>query len=180
MTMSSNDPSKPLAEILAANWVRTQPTLLAYLCSALSDLSTAEDVAQEVAVAATRQFTEEQAEKPFTPWVMGIARNQVALYYRKQYRDKLKFDSEVLAQIEEAVIENESEIATRRSLLERCISKLNPKARRLVEFRYSAGLRTSEIADRVGTSSNTVSVTMSRIRKALTDCVSKQMNGGVE
>lgn len=177
--MTPSDPSMPLAEILASNWVRTQPTLLAYLCSALSDLSVAEDVAQEVAVAATRQFTQEQAEKPFTPWVMGIARNQVALYYRKQYRDKLKFDSEVLAQIEQVVIDSEPEIAKRRSLLEKCISKLNPKARRLVEFRYSAGLRTKDIADRLGTSRNTVSVTMSRIRKALSDCVAKQMNGGL-
>ena len=125
--MSSYDPSKPLAEILAASWVRTQPMLMAYLCSALSDLSIAEDVAQEVAVAATRQFTHEQAQKPFTPWVMGIARNQVALHYRKHYRDKLKFDSEVLAQIEEVAVEKEHELAKRRSLLERCISKLNPK-----------------------------------------------------
>ncbi|MEM9110876.1 MAG: sigma-70 family RNA polymerase sigma factor [Planctomycetota bacterium] len=176
--MPSNDPTKPLAEVLAANWVRTQPTLLAYLCSALSDLSLAEDVAQEVAVAATRQFTQEQADKPFTPWVMGIARRQVALYYRKHYRDRLKFDSDVLAQIEDVFVENEQEIAQRRSILDQCIAELNPKARRLIEFRYAAGLKTREIAERVGTTSNTVAVTMSRIRKALTDCVSRQMDGG--
>ncbi len=178
--MSATDLSKPLPEILAANWVRVQPTLLAYLCSALSDLSIAEDAAQEVAVAATRQFTAEQAAKPFTPWVMGIARKKVALYYRKHYRDKLKFDSDVLAQIEEVFVENEQELSLRRSALQQCISKLNPKARRLIEFRYAAGLRTKEIAERVGTTSNTVAVTMSRIRKVLTDCVSKQMNGGAQ
>ena len=75
-------------------------------------------------------------------------------------------------------VENEQEIAQRRSILDQCIAKLNPKARRLIEFRYAAGLGTQEIAERVGTTRNTVAVTMSRIRKALTDCVAKQMNGG--
>lgn len=163
------------SERLATNWVKTQPILLAYLCAAVSDLSVAEDIAQEVAVATTRQYTDEQAERPFTPWVLGIARNQVLLHLRKKYRNRLIFDTDVLGQIEQAVCRAEPEAINRRTALATCLKKLSPKARRLIELRYESGVEPKQIAQALGSSVGSINVTLCRIRKALGECVNRRL-----
>lgn len=167
-----------LSEELAARWVRAQPILTAYLTSMVGDLSIAEDIAQEVAVAATRQYDRAQHDRPFMPWVFGIARNQVAMHLRTKYRQHVLFDSAVVDEIEAAFVRVSPEVSDRRSALAECLEQLSPKARQLVELRYTQGTKPQQIAAKLGTTANTVSVSLSRIRKTLGDCVSRRLARG--
>ena len=173
--MKAPDRDPVLSEELAAQWVRAQLILTAYLTSMVGDLSIAEDIAQEVAVAATRQYDREQHDRPFMPWVFGIARNQVALHLRKKYRQHVLFDSAVVDEIEAAFERVSPEAADRRSALAECMEQLSPKARQLVELRYTQGSKPQQIATKLGTTANTVSVSLSRIRKTLGDCISRRL-----
>ncbi len=179
-TPPPDNPPPVLSEELAARWVRAQPILTAYLTSMVGDLSIAEDIAQEVAVAATRQYTAEQHERPFMPWVFGIARNQLALHLRKKYKQAVTFDSDVVDEIEAAFARVSTEVSDRRSALAECVKLLSPKAQRLIELRYSQGSKPSQIATKLGTTANTVSVSLSRIRKTLGDCISRRIAGSVK
>lgn len=174
MPASPRDPV--LSEELAARWVRAQPILTAYLTSMVGDLSIAEDIAQEVAVAATRQYDRAQHDRPFMPWVFGIARNQVALHLRKKYRQPVLFDSDVVDEIEAAFVRVTPEAADRRGALAECLEQLSPKARRLVELRYTQGTKPQQIATQTGTTANTVCVALSRIRKTLGDCIGRRLS----
>lgn len=169
-----------LSEELAARWVRAQPILTAYLTSMVGDLSIAEDIAQEVAIAATRQYTLGQHERPFMPWVFGIARNQVSLHLRKKYKQHVMFDSDVVEEIEAAFSRVSPEVSDRRGALAECLKQLSPKARRLIELRYTQGTKPRQIATKLGTTANTVSVSLSRIRKTLGECISRRIAGGAK
>ena len=52
-----------LSAELAARWVRAQPMLTAYTVSMVGDFSIAEDIVQEIAVAATRRSEERRVGK---------------------------------------------------------------------------------------------------------------------
>lgn len=167
-----------LSEALAAQWVRAQPVLTAYITSLVGDLSIAEDIAQEVAVAATRQYSAEQHARPFMPWVFGIARNQIALHLRKKYRQEVVFDTDIVDQVQDAFLRAAPHATDRRSALAECLKRLSPKARQMIEMRYTQGVKPREIAELTGTTPNTVSVALSRIRKTLGDCIDRRITKG--
>lgn len=167
-----------LSEALAAQWVRSQPVLTAYVSSMVGDLSIAEDIVQEVAIAATRQYSAEQDARPFMPWVFGIARNQIALHLRKKYRREVIFDTDIVDQVQDAFLRAAPHVTDRRSALAECLKRLSPKARQMVELRYIQGVKPRQIAEQVGTTPNTVSVALSRIRKTLGNCIDRHLARG--
>lgn len=174
--MTETNPSPSIPELLAYRWTKAQPLLTAYVGSLVADFSIAEDIVQEVAVAVARQFDVVQAQRPFMPWVFGIARNQMKMHLREKYRRVVVFNSEALDQVEAAYLGVEQEAGERREALRFCTEKLNHKARQLVECRYASGLGPAEIADRVGTTPNTVSVALARIRRHLADCILRYLS----
>lgn len=60
-------------DLLARSWVRAQPSVLAFLVASTPQLSDAEDLLQEVAAQAARQFDKYDPDRPFLPWALGIA-----------------------------------------------------------------------------------------------------------
>ncbi|MFI4860639.1 MAG: sigma-70 family RNA polymerase sigma factor [Phycisphaerales bacterium JB063] len=178
MDLTQHPHSAALSEALAAQWVRAQPVLTAYITSMVGDLSIAEDIAQEVAVAATRQYTQAQHDRPFMPWVFGIARNQVALHLRKKYNQPVMFDTDIVDQVQDAFLRVASDVTDRRSALAECLKRLSPKAYELIELRYTQGVKPRQIAEQTGTSANTVSVALCRIRKTLGDCIDRRLAKG--
>ncbi|MFK7789806.1 MAG: sigma-70 family RNA polymerase sigma factor, partial [Phycisphaeraceae bacterium] len=58
--------------------------------------------------------------------------------------------------------------------LRQCMDKLSDKAHSLVELRYMQGLKPLAIAQQIGSSANTVSNALSRVRETLRDCIKRQ------
>ena len=58
------------------------------------------------------------------------------------------------------------------------MGKLSSKGRSLIELRYSQDLKPAEIARQIGTSPNTVSNALSRVREKLRDCVKRRQQSG--
>lgn len=59
-----------------------------------------------------------------------------------------------------------------------CVGKLAPQARRTIELRYQQAFRPPEIARRMGWTVNAVNVALARARRALRDCVERQLARG--
>jgi len=164
-----------LTEELAVRWTRAQPVVLSFIRSVIRDFNDAEDVLQEVAAGAARNYAKSDRSGPFLSWAMGIARHKVADYQRKYYREKLIFNTEVLDHIAEAYGSVSDEINDRRQALEYCTGLLQPRGQQMLELRYTHDMSPQQVGDRVGMSGNAVAVSLHRIRKALSACVRKRL-----
>jgi RNA polymerase sigma-70 factor (ECF subfamily) len=152
-------------------WTLAQPVVSAFVASLVREIRDRDDVLQEVAVAVMDSFASYDRGRPFVSWVLGIARNQVHLHYRRKRRDRLVFDAEAIDQLERAFVEVQPRDVRMLDYLEECVHSLKGRARELCELRYERELKPAAIAPRVGMSSNGVAKALQRIREQLRDCV---------
>ena len=67
----------------------------------------------------------------------------------------------------------------RRRAIDLCLKKASPAAEKLLKLRYLEDLKPAEIAKRLNTTANSVSVRLSRARDALKECLEKRLEGGL-
>ncbi|MFI4861444.1 MAG: sigma-70 family RNA polymerase sigma factor [Phycisphaerales bacterium JB063] len=162
----------------ASRWVVVQPSVGAYIRSAVRDAQHAEDVLQEVARGAIEQFTTYDRSRPFLNWVMGIARYRILNYYRSQRGDKLVFDESVLRMIERGHIDVAPTVNERKQALNECMRRLDGRAREALSRRYDAGMAVRQIAERFETTPNAISRLLYRARLALKECIESRLSHG--
>jgi RNA polymerase sigma-70 factor (ECF subfamily) len=165
---------------LAADWERARTAVFAQLLAGIGSFHDAEDVLQEVAVSVAKNYGNYDSSRPFIAWALGIARNHMLMYFRRYQRSRLVFNDELLASIGQQIeIMAENNPDHRHEALHHCINKLDDRRRRLIEMRYSSGMRLAEIADALGKSIAAVKGSLHRVRKVLEDCVSLGVSRGL-
>ena len=80
-------------------WTLAQPVVSAFVTSIVRDFSARDDVLQDVAVAVIESFDRYDRQRPFVAWALGIAQNQVRLYFRRCRRDQFVFSDSVIESI---------------------------------------------------------------------------------
>lgn len=165
-----NDRSSEFAKL----WTSVLPQVSAFVGSLVFDANERDDVLQDTAVAAMQGFAQFDASKPFSPWAIGIARNQVRLYLRRKTKTPLPFDDEALSALVQAFsVKPSAEENRRLARLQSCIEKLDPQTRALCEYRYVHDLRPRHIAEKLKMKPNAVSKALQRIRESLRICIEK-------
>jgi RNA polymerase sigma-70 factor (ECF subfamily) len=167
-----------LMEELARLWVRAQPVVSAYVAANVADAHHADDLVQEVAQVVAQRFAEYDAARPFTPWVLGIARNRVLKYYRARSRDRLVLSEAALERLADSIAKTDVNAEDRREALRVCLDGVKGKQRQLIESRYREGHAVADIATRMGTSASSVSVMLFRARRALLECIQARLAAG--
>ncbi len=174
----SNAPTDPDAQAaqergqLAADWEHARAAVFAQLLAGIGSFHDAEDVLQEVAVSVAKNYGTYDPQRPFVAWALGIARNHMLMYFRKNQRDKLVFNEHLLGIIGrhlESIVDEPADL--RREALHKCLHQLDPPRRRLVEMRYASGLSVMEIADSLDKSVAAIKGSLHRVRKILERCV---------
>lgn len=155
-------------------WTLAQPVVSAYIVSVVRDFAARDDVLQETAVAVLESFGRYDPDRPFVAWALGIAQNQVRLYFRRVQRDRLVFDEEVLVQLATAFEEIPVEEHRALGRLRGCLGQLEGRARELCELRYGRDLKPAAIAEALGMSANTVAKALQRIRDQLRSCIERK------
>jgi RNA polymerase sigma factor (sigma-70 family) len=69
----------------------------------------------------------------------------------------------------------ESEISSMHTALENCIERVEGRPRKLLEMRYVREMTPRKIAATTGMNSNAVSVMLHRVRRALRECIERQL-----
>ena len=96
---------------------------------------------------------------------------------RKKFAtSKVVFNQEVLDVIAQTRGEMEEELDHRHGALSRCLQKLNDRDRRMILTRYESGKNVSAAAQACGRSIQGAYKALTRIRKALFDCVSFEVS----
>lgn len=135
----------------------------------------ADDLAQEVFIAAHKQITSFGGEAAFGAWLRGIARNLGKMQWRTHMR-RTRREADALGEfIEEmagaAIPEDRMEVAEQVDALGRCLEGLSEKMRQLVDWRYKQGLSSIEIAELIDGKPSSVRVSLVRLHDKLRTCL---------
>ena len=138
----------------------------------------ADDIAQDVFIAAYENLNRFDEQRSLRAWLIGIAKNKVKLYLRSQARRQnremalfqrqiqtwkaQKLDTELLADTSE------------QDSLNRCLEKLAPESRLLIERHYFDGETLESIASESNRSGGSLRMMLMRIRKVLAKCIRGQ------
>ena len=160
-------------------WTLAQPVVSAFVTSVVRDFKDRDDVLQEIAVAAIESFDAYNPERPFVPWVMGVARNQIGLYLRHRRRDRLVFDEETVSCLATAFSEISSQERHKLDALSECLKLLEGRASELCQLRYHDDLKPAGIAEKLGMAPNAVAKALQRIRDQLRDCINRKTAEGL-
>lgn len=157
-------------------FVRHQPRIKGFILALLPDFAAAEDVLQETFLVVRQKAGEFEPGTNFLAWALRIARFQVMKAQAARRRQEERFSDEVLeALADSAPLEPAVWDERRLALLPGCLERLAPQARRMVELCYRDEHGPREIARRLDWTPAAVSVALSRARKALRECIERQL-----
>lgn len=167
-------------EKLTLYWTAAQRAVSAFLRTLLPDPDQCQDVLQQVAVVVVRKFHEFDRSRSFNAWVIGIAKQEVLAFRRRQHTDRLVFSDAMVERIAETyqcvLADKVSDVA---DALEHCVQKLAGRARTVIGLHYSEDMKTIEIAQRLQMEHGAVRMLLSRARTVLRECIERQLGGSV-
>ncbi len=152
-----------------------QSAVFGYIMSICHDHARAQDILQETNITLWRKAEDFEAGTNFTAWACRTAYFHVLNSRRKQSREQLVFEEDVLDFLAERQEERTLDSHDRISALRGCLKKLPQDQRQLVDRRYEPGASVQAIAENDGKSEGAVSQALYRIRAALQQCVEKQL-----
>lgn len=174
--MTSEDPSNPKVERL---FLQYAASVRGFVYGLVTDRATADDVFQEVFLATVRSSRDFRPDGNFLAWVRGIARNKVLEHYRGRRNQALPFDEQLLELLADAADQSDPQLEIRREALLRCLERLAPRAREIIDLRYAEKpLSPVQIAERIAWTTNAVSVALSRARAFLRECSQQSLLKG--
>lgn len=148
---------------------------MAFLRSVTPQLADAEDLLQDTARQIAARFDEYDKARPFGPWAMGIAKYKVMEWRRRQAKGALLLEEEAIAAIHFSYSERSADWQQVGRAIDQCLKTASPAAEELLRLRYLEELKPAAIAEKLGTTANSVSVRLSRARDALRDCLRKRL-----
>lgn len=140
--------------------------------------SDVEDVLQEVNAVLWQKADEFRPGSDFWGWASQIARYKAIHQVRKYSRERLIFDDELLDQMAELAERRLVELDCRHDALERCLQRLPPAQRQLIDLRYSGGHAMQTISELLGRPECSIRQTLYRIRASLLACIEGQLKMG--
>ena len=172
MSSSNHECSAEFVSLLT----RHQPDLWSYLITLMPGDPDTADVLQKTNLVL---WTKQQQFEPgtnFRAWAFAVARFEVLAHLKKNKRDGIVLlDDELLDRIAHEAPDALAPSELRLAALERCLDKLRPQDRSLIEHRYRSNLGLDDFAARAGRSVSALSVTLHRLRGSLRKCVQDQL-----
>ena len=146
---------------------RYWPMAIALCLGRISNVSEAEDIAQEGFVQAYRHLATLKDPNRFAGWLTRIIREKCVDHYRCSKKKRTVSLSVVDCESVAACRSNPGLTASQIKIIREKISKLPEKYRRVIIMRFMAGLSTQEISRQLNKRYGTVSVWFHRAYKIL-------------
>ncbi len=163
--------------------VRTHQRLVrAFLVRHVGDQQVADDLAQEVFVAAYRGLNRYRGTGSLSSWLLGIARNHVLMHYRSKPPSMVVSLDSVLEGIHLKTLESSEFDASveqqRVDALRSCIQSLEPGQREVVARFYYRSEGAEEIGRSIGKRAGAIRMLLMRIRRQLRTCIEGKLRVG--
>jgi RNA polymerase sigma-70 factor (ECF subfamily) len=156
--------------LLTAN----QKRIYGFIYAVMPNQSVSDDIMQETSLFMWEHFDDFHRGTNFAWWGIGVARNLVMRYYRKQKRDFLVFDSQTIENLigQSDVFESQEEQI---EALRRCFKRLQSRDQNILKMRYVDGHHVHEIAEKVNRTTSHLYRLLSRIHYSLLKCIKLQI-----
>ena len=149
--------------------------ILAFIRTMVADQTAVDDVYQETMLSAWRTLDRFDRDRPFGPWLRGIARNHALNHFRKSRRIPLPLEAEILQQIDRRI----DEVSNRPgdtwdekvAALEDCLEGLPDATRTMLDLHYRDALNTETIARRMDLTREAIKKRLQRTRSQLMQCL---------
>ena len=178
----SSDPTRSLEgghrrDAFARLFAKHDRWLYAYLVTLLGNTFDAEEVFQEVCVVLWREYEKFELGTDFVKWVAVIAHNQVRRFRRQRKHMGFQINEVVFDMLAADSVERADLFDNRREALRRCLTKLSPSDRSLVQQCYEEHkVNFKATALKLGRSENTVYKALNRIRRGLYECINRSLS----
>jgi RNA polymerase sigma-70 factor (ECF subfamily) len=159
-------------------FLKYEPDLRAFIGALVRNRQDAEDVYQETALVLWRKYEEYDPRRPFAAWAKGVAANKVLQCRTKSGRVPTPFAPETITVIVDALGRREprrSQWPTMLDALDKCADTLPEASRQMLGWRYRDGWSIRKIAERLASTPAAVSMSLSRVRARLKDCVEQDL-----
>jgi RNA polymerase sigma-70 factor (ECF subfamily) len=176
----STEKEREIREQMARCWMSAEPSVRAFIASAIRSSADREDILQQVALTVARRFDDYDATRPFLPWALWLTKSRIIDFYRTQHRRPTLLDNTLLQHLADHLIHQRDDGSSRLEALEHCMEKLPDRSRSLLHMRYHQALGIEQIAEAVHSPPVSVRVTLFRIREALADCIQRRLASEAE
>lgn len=171
---SGNRRNEEFVQLLTSEQFR----LHRYIYVLLGNTEAASNVLQDTNVALWRKADSFEMGTNFSAWARKVAYWEVQAYLRDRGRDRHVFGEKLVEQLAGLEEEEDPQELEVRVALRHCLQGVSKSNRELLRMRYEEGLTVSRLADEVGRTQSAVKVGLMRIRRALSDCIQRQMVDG--
>lgn len=154
---------------------QTERRLRAYLALQVPDRELVDEVAHQAYITAYQKLNEYQPGTNFYAWLRRIAQNHFRNECRRRNHGDLCSAEKLSLLIAPGPSPTEAE-ETRDQVaqLNRCLEKLSPDNRRLLDLRYRDCLEPTDIARQTGKGASAVRTILTRLRQSLVQCMEAQ------
>lgn len=160
---------------LQTGFLQLMPELKGWFSGMVADRALVDDLVQETFLTVFRKQDTFEVGTNFRAWVFAIARFKLLNVSRNPANSEVCLSESVL----DAVLHDESPAQSwdqRLEFLNRCLKKLAPRAREVIELRYFSDLDPPEVADSINWSTGSVNVALTRARQVLAQCVQAEID----
>jgi RNA polymerase sigma-70 factor (ECF subfamily) len=160
-----------------------QNRLYAYIYSLIGNAESAWDVLQETNTVLWRKAEEYDPERPFLPWALRVALNQVRAARTRLGRDRLVFHEQKTLEaltsewLGDAAGDAAGDAPSDLEIaMDGCLKRLPTRHRDVIERYYKHGESLRSIAETLSRTANAVGVMLHRIRRALAECIQRALD----
>lgn len=177
----SSDATPPLPsppehyETFVRLFVHHEGRLRGFLRTLVRDWDDVDEVMQETSLVAWRKFAQFDPDTNFMAWAAAIARFEALKHLRKQSRDRLVFNDDILDLLAEESLDEVDSLERHRSALGKCLEKMDSRQKELLQLAYQPGVKFHEVAAQAGKSAQAFYKTIQRMRAALLQCAEKHL-----
>lgn len=163
-------------EQFARLYAENRGRLMAYIGTLIPHWHDAEEVLQQTFLALQEKLGEGDLPRDFFRWACGVAYHKVNDYRRRKHRWRQVFSEVAMQKLTETHVAYSDLIERRRNAIQKCVAKLPPSDRSIIEHYYVQEQKTAgEVAEELGRSKNTILKALIRIRKVLRVCVDRTL-----
>ena len=178
----SADSTRPSGDSNAAQqrflslFLRSEREIFRYVAVLVPNVTDAQDIVQQTAMALWEKFDAYDPGQPFTPWACRFALNKARQWIERRQRWQALLEDGLAEELVQRRQELRPELEQRLRHLEGCLGKLPEEQRSLVEGYYYERASAGTLAQRFGRSEAAIYKMLQRIRHALQSCVEGQAN----
>jgi RNA polymerase sigma-70 factor (ECF subfamily) len=165
-------------EDVSVEFLARRHHLMAFVHWMAGDPDLAEEVFQQVWVKLAEAVRAGTLISHLDAWCRVVARNILFERWRRERVRREIVDSRLVELSERAFAEqddSQDDWALRSRALKECVGELPAKSRRMLDLKYGEGLTVARTAEMLEKTCGSVMMALSRIRRALKECVERRL-----